>query len=48
MDIYDGAEWTEDLQAELAHGRSIDEAAQFLCAGPKASSMSSARRRTSG
>jgi hypothetical protein len=35
MDIYDGAEWTdldmEDLEAELGHGRSITEAAQFLC-----------------
>jgi len=35
MDIYDGAEWTdmdvEDLKAEIAHGRSMEEAAQFLC-----------------
>jgi hypothetical protein len=35
MDIYDGAEWTEtdveDLIAEVEHGRSIEEAAQFLC-----------------
>jgi hypothetical protein len=35
MDIYDGAEWTdmdvEDLKAEIEHGRSIEEAAQFLC-----------------
>jgi hypothetical protein len=35
MDIYDGAEWTdmdvEDLEAEIEHGRSIEEAAQFLC-----------------
>jgi hypothetical protein len=35
MDIYDEAEWTdmdiEDLKAEIEHGRSIEEAAQFLC-----------------
>jgi hypothetical protein len=35
MDIYDGADWTEmdieDLKAEIEHGRSIEEAAQFLC-----------------
>lgn len=35
MDIYDGAEWTdldvEDLEAELECGRSITEAAEFLC-----------------
>ena len=35
MDIYDGTEWTdmdvEDLTAELEHGRSIEEAAKFLC-----------------
>jgi hypothetical protein len=35
MDIYDGAEWTaadiEDLKGELEHGRSIEEAAEFLC-----------------
>jgi hypothetical protein len=35
MDIYDGADWTEmdieDLRAELEHGHSIEEAAQFLC-----------------
>jgi hypothetical protein len=35
MDIYDGAECTEididDLKAEIAAGRSIEEAAQFLC-----------------
>jgi hypothetical protein len=35
MDIYDGAEWTamdvEDLRTEIEHGRSIEEAAQFLC-----------------
>ena len=35
MDIYDGEPWTEmdleDLRAELEHGSSIEEAAQFLC-----------------
>jgi hypothetical protein len=35
MDIYDGADWTEmdieDLNAEIEHGRSIEEAAEFLC-----------------
>jgi hypothetical protein len=35
MDIYDGAEWTEmdieDLRAAIEHGRSIEEAAEFLC-----------------
>jgi hypothetical protein len=35
MDIYDGVDWTEmdieDLRAELEHGHSIEEAAQFLC-----------------
>jgi hypothetical protein len=35
MDIYDGADWTEmdieDLKSEIEHGRSIEEAAQFLC-----------------
>jgi hypothetical protein len=35
MDIYDGAESTdldvEDLEGELQCGRSITEAAQFLC-----------------
>lgn len=35
MDIYDGAGWTEmdidDLKAEIEAGRSIEEAAQFLC-----------------
>jgi hypothetical protein len=35
MDIYDGAPWTEmdieDLKAEIADGRSIEEAAAFLC-----------------
>lgn len=35
MDIYDGAEWTEmdieDLKAEIAAGRSVEEAAEFLC-----------------
>jgi hypothetical protein len=35
MDIYDGAAWTEididDLKAEIAHGRSIEEAADFPC-----------------
>ena len=34
MDIYDGAEWTEmdivDLRAAIEHGRSIEEAAEFL------------------
>jgi hypothetical protein len=33
--IYDGAAWTdmdvEDLETELECGRSIEEAAQFLC-----------------
>jgi hypothetical protein len=35
MDIYDGADWTEmdidDLRAAIEHGRSIEEAAEFLC-----------------
>lgn len=35
MDIYDGAEWSEmdleDLRAAIEHGRSIEEAAAFLC-----------------
>ena len=35
MDIYDHAEWTamdlEDLKSALEHGRSIEEAAEFLC-----------------
>jgi hypothetical protein len=35
MDIYDGADWTEmdidDLKAAIEAGRSIEEAAQFLC-----------------
>jgi hypothetical protein len=35
MDIYDGADWTEmdieDLKASIAAGRSIEEAAEFLC-----------------
>jgi hypothetical protein len=35
MDIYDGADWTEmdieDLKASIEHGRSVDEAAEFLC-----------------
>lgn len=34
-DIYDGADWTEmdaeDLKASLEHGRSIEDAAEFLC-----------------
>jgi hypothetical protein len=34
MDIYDDAEWTEmdieDLRAAIEHGRSIEEAAEFL------------------
>jgi len=35
MDIYDGTDWTEmdieDLKAAIAHGRSIEEVAEFLC-----------------
>ena len=35
MDTYDGADWTEmdidDLKASIEHGRSIGEAAEFLC-----------------
>jgi hypothetical protein len=35
MDIYDGAPWTEmdidDLKAAIEAGRSIEEAAEFLC-----------------
>jgi hypothetical protein len=34
MDIYDDAEWTameDDLRAAIEHGRSIEEAAEFLC-----------------
>jgi hypothetical protein len=34
-DIYEGAPWTEmdieDLKAEIESGRTIGEAAQFLC-----------------
>jgi hypothetical protein len=34
-DIYDGADWTEidieDLKAGIAAGRSVEEAAAFLC-----------------
>jgi hypothetical protein len=46
MDIYDGAEWTdmdvEDLEAELECGRSITEAAEFLC---RADSVDDVRRK---
>jgi hypothetical protein len=46
IDIYDGAEWTEmdveDLKAEVEHGRSIEEAAQFLC---RADSVDDVRRK---
>jgi hypothetical protein len=46
MDIYDDAEWTtldlEDLGAEIEHGRSIEEAAQFLC---RAGSVEDVRRK---
>ena len=46
IDIYDGAEWTdmdvEDLKAEIAHGRSIEEAAQFLW---RADSVDEVRRK---
>jgi hypothetical protein len=35
MDIYDDAEWTamdtDDLRVAIEHGRSIEEAAEFLC-----------------
>jgi hypothetical protein len=35
MDIYDGADWTEmdidDLKTAIEAGRSIEEAAEFLC-----------------
>ena len=35
MDIYDGADWTEmdidDLKAAIESGRSMEEAAEFLC-----------------
>jgi hypothetical protein len=35
MDIYYGAPWTEedveDLKAAIGHGRSVEEAAEFLC-----------------
>ena len=35
MDIYDGADWTgmdiDDLKAAIEVGRSIEEAAEFLC-----------------
>jgi hypothetical protein len=35
QDIYDGAEWTpmdtDDLRVAIEHGRSIEEAAEFLC-----------------
>jgi len=46
MDIYDDAEWTaldlEDLGTEIEHGRSIEEAAQFLC---RAGSVEDVRRK---
>jgi hypothetical protein len=46
MDIYDDAEWTamdiEDLKAEIAAGRSIEEAAEFLC---RADSVEEVRRK---
>lgn len=35
MDLYDHAPWTpmdiEDLKLSIEHGRSIEEAAEFLC-----------------
>ena len=35
MDIYEGEPWTEmdieDLKAEIEHGSTVEEAAQFLC-----------------
>jgi hypothetical protein len=35
MDIYDGADWTEmdveDPRSAIEHGRSIEQAAEFLC-----------------
>jgi hypothetical protein len=50
MDIYDGAEWTdmdvEDFEAELECGRSITEAAEFLCRADSVE-MSGAKRRNS-
>jgi hypothetical protein len=46
IDIYDGAEWTdmdlEDIEGELKCGRSIAEAAQFLC---RADSVDEVRRK---
>jgi hypothetical protein len=46
MDIYDDAEWTEmdveDIKAEIAAGRSIEEAAEFLC---RADSVENVRRK---
>jgi hypothetical protein len=46
MDIYDGTAWTEmdidDLKAEIAAGRSIEEAAEFLC---RADSVEDVRRK---
>jgi hypothetical protein len=46
MDLYDDAEWTEmdieDLKAEIAAGRSIEEAAEFLC---RADSVEDVRRK---
>jgi hypothetical protein len=49
MDIYDGAEWTkmdiEDLKAAIEHGRSIEEAAEFLC---RADSVDDVARKCEG
>jgi hypothetical protein len=49
MDIYDGEPWSEmdieDLRAELEHGSSIEEAAQFLC---RADSVEEVERKARG
>lgn len=46
MDIYDVAEWTEmdieDLKTEIGAGRSVEEAAEFIC---RADSVDEVRRK---
>ena len=48
-DIYDGAPWTEmdieDLKGEIQHGRSIEDAAEFLC---RADSIDDVARKAKG
>jgi hypothetical protein len=46
-DIYDGADWTEmdieDLRASIEFGRSIEEAASFLCRADSVDDVARAR-----